>query len=52
MFAGNVREQAAAMESDNEDNKASVPLPASYITETDIKGGKNILKKLWDETLP
>ena len=33
------REQAAAMESDNEDNKASVPLPASSITETDLKVG-------------
>ena len=46
MFAGNVRDQAAAMESINEDNKASVTLPASEncsITETDQKGGKNIL---------
>ena len=41
MFAGNVRDQAAAMESINEDNKASVILPANEncsITETDLKG--------------
>ena len=46
MFAGNVREQAAAMESINEDNKASVTLPTSEncsIPETDLKCGKNLL---------
>ena len=46
IFAGNVREQAAAMESINEDNKASVTLPTSEncsIPETDLKGGKNLL---------
>ena len=40
MFAGNVRDQAAAMKSINEDNKASVILPANEncsITETDLK---------------
>ena len=47
MFAGNVRDQAAAMESINEDNKASVILPASEncsITETDLKGGRTFSK--------
>ena len=46
MFAGNVRDQAAAMESINEDNNASVILPASKncsIIETDLKGGQNII---------
>ena len=42
MFAGKVRDQAAAMESIKEDNKAFVILPASKncsITKTDLKGG-------------
>ena len=46
ILAGNVCEHAAAMESINEDNKATVILPASEncsIIETDLKGGKNSL---------
>ena len=45
--AGSVRDQAAAMESINEDNKAFIILPASEncsITETDLKGGRTFSK--------